>query len=123
MDVEVLVSALRGEHPQTVALVLAHLAPEEAARALELLPAEQRADVAYRVATTERANPAVVRSIMADLARRVPALREGARPTVSSGGASRLGELPSGAVSFLFTDEQLSATTGLREGVRGRRRA
>src|SRR6266511_463158 len=93
MDVEVLVGALRGEHPQTMALVVAHLAPDEAARALELLPAELRAEVAYRMATTERANPAVVRTIMADLARRIPALREGVRPAVCSGGVSRLGEL------------------------------
>lgn len=42
------------EHPQTIALVLCLLEPEQAAAVIEVLPENVRGDVAMRVATTER---------------------------------------------------------------------
>lgn len=42
------------EHPQTIALILCLLEPEQAAAVIESLPDNVRADVSMRVATTER---------------------------------------------------------------------
>ena len=52
---------LRGEHPQTVALVLAHLPSAElAAKVIQELPPDEQADVAIRIATMDRTPPDVV---------------------------------------------------------------
>jgi len=42
------------EHPQTIALILCLLEPEQAAAVIEALPENVKADVSMRVATTER---------------------------------------------------------------------
>jgi flagellar motor switch protein FliG len=42
------------EHPQTIALIMCLLEPEQAAEVMETLPENIRADVAMRVASTER---------------------------------------------------------------------
>ncbi len=47
-------SFLVTEHPQTIALILCFLEPEQAAAVIEGLPEQIRGDVAMRVATTER---------------------------------------------------------------------
>jgi len=47
-------SFLVTEHPQTIALILCLLEPEQAAAVIEVLPEQIRGDVAMRVATTER---------------------------------------------------------------------
>ncbi|MPV38435.1 flagellar motor switch protein FliG [Georgenia subflava] len=58
-------SLIAGEHPQTVALVLAHLRPDRASAILAGLTPELRSDVAHRIALMERASPEVV-AIVAD---------------------------------------------------------
>jgi flagellar motor switch protein FliG len=55
---------LRNEHPQTIALVMAHLPTIDlAANVLQLLPAEQQADVAIRLALMGQTSPEVVREV------------------------------------------------------------
>lgn len=58
-----LVSFLNKEHPQTIALILSHLNPEQTAEALKELPAELRADVAYRIATLGKVSPQTLKQI------------------------------------------------------------
>ncbi|WP_127126478.1 flagellar motor switch protein FliG [Georgenia sp. SYP-B2076] len=58
-------SLISGEHPQTMALVLAHLRPDRASAILTGLEPALRTDVAHRIALMERASPEVV-SIVAD---------------------------------------------------------
>jgi len=55
-----LLSFLQGEHPQTMALVLAYLPTDTAAHVLKAIPKEIQADVTKRIATMDRTNPAVV---------------------------------------------------------------
>ncbi len=62
-----LLTFLQGEHPQTIALVLAYIRPESAASVLKGLPQDVAADVARRVATMERTNPAIVAEVEAML--------------------------------------------------------
>jgi flagellar motor switch protein FliG len=54
VNAKTLSSFLLTEHPQTIALILCLLEPEQAAEVMEALPEQVRADVAYRVAGTER---------------------------------------------------------------------
>ncbi len=51
------------EHPQTVALVLAHLGPNQAAGLLEALPAPKQREVIRRLATLEHTSPEVVEQV------------------------------------------------------------
>lgn len=54
---------IQNEHPQTIALILAHLAPTASAQLLESLPEAIQADVAVRMASLETITPEVIRSI------------------------------------------------------------
>lgn len=58
-----LVSFLNKEHPQTIALILAHLNPDQTAEALRELSPELRADVAYRIATLGKVSPQTLKQI------------------------------------------------------------
>ncbi len=52
-----LVNFLSGEHPQTIALILSNLDPEQAATILNYLPQDIQSDIAWRIATMERTAP------------------------------------------------------------------
>ncbi|GAA4626679.1 flagellar motor switch protein FliG [Cellulomonas oligotrophica] len=69
-DARQIASLLDGEHPQTVALVLAHLRPEHASAILAGLPGDMRGDVAHRIALMERASPDVVSVVAESLQRK-----------------------------------------------------
>ncbi len=58
-----LVGFLNKEHPQTIALILSHLNPEQTANALKELPDELRAEVAYRIATLGKISPQTLKQI------------------------------------------------------------
>jgi len=58
-----LINFLRAEHPQTVALILAHLNPKMTADFLSRLPSDLRAEVARRMATMDRTTPDVVQEL------------------------------------------------------------
>lgn len=63
-------SLIAGEHPQTMALVLAHLRSERASAILAALEPGLRADVAHRIALLERASPEVVAVVAGHLERK-----------------------------------------------------
>ncbi|WP_129339114.1 flagellar motor switch protein FliG [Cellulomonas endophytica] len=73
-DARQVLSLLDGEHPQTVALVLAHLRPEMASGILGALEPSLQADVAHRIALMERAMPDVVAVIAEVLQRKASAV-------------------------------------------------
>ena len=66
---------LRDEHPQTIALVLAHLPARLGAQLLGGFDPEIQVSVATRLATLERADPAVVSRIEAALRERLGEVR------------------------------------------------
>ncbi len=53
VDAKVIASFIRNEHPQTIALILAHLDPEQAAEIMTLLPEGIRGDIILRIASLE----------------------------------------------------------------------
>ena len=59
-DPREIVTLVSSEHPQTIALVLAHLRPDHAARVMAGLNPKLQGEVALRIAQMERANPEMV---------------------------------------------------------------
>jgi flagellar motor switch protein FliG len=64
-------SYLQDEHPQTIALVLAHMHPDAAAMVLGALPEEEQRDVAQRIAKMDRTSPEVIEQVEAILERKL----------------------------------------------------
>ena len=62
-DPQQLATTLRGEHPQTAALVLAHLDPAHTAAILRELPTAFGGDVLYRMARMEKVSPEMLQLI------------------------------------------------------------
>lgn len=69
-----LLNFIQGEHPQTIALILAYLEPQKASLILSSLPHEIQADVAKRIATMDRTSPDVLREVERVLERKLSTL-------------------------------------------------
>lgn len=63
IDPRGIANLIKGEHPQTIALILAHLDPDHAGEVVTLLPEVLRSDVMLRVATIESIAPGVIEEI------------------------------------------------------------
>jgi flagellar motor switch protein FliG len=90
-DPQQLSKFILGEHPQTVALILAHLNANNAAQLVTLLPEDMRADVLTRMANLEEISPEVIRSISAVIDQRLKTL--GGPQRESYGGVRAVAEL------------------------------
>ena len=73
-DARQVVSLLTGEHPQTIALVLAHLRPEHASAIMTGFTPETQTIVARRIALMEKASPDVVAVVADQLKRKATAV-------------------------------------------------
>lgn len=62
-DPQQLAKFIHSEHPQTIALILSHLNPPQAAGLLSSLPEELRADVAMRMANLDQISPDIIAKI------------------------------------------------------------
>ncbi|PID62480.1 MAG: flagellar motor switch protein FliG [Ignavibacteriae bacterium] len=58
-----LINFLNKEHPQTIALILSHLSPDQVAEAVTELPEELRTEVVYRIATLGKISPQTLQQI------------------------------------------------------------
>lgn len=67
-------SFIQDEHPQTIALILAHLEPGTAAIILSALPQNVQSDVVLRIATMDRTAPEIVREVERVLERKMAAI-------------------------------------------------
>lgn len=54
---------IQNEHPQTIALVLAYLRPQQAAAIISSLPQEKQVEVATRIALMDRTSPDVIKEV------------------------------------------------------------
>ncbi|MGI6648194.1 MAG: flagellar motor switch protein FliG [Bacillota bacterium] len=66
-----LLNFIQGEHPQTIALVIAYLDPEKAAIVLSALPQDRQADVARRIAVMDRTSPEIIKEVERVLERKL----------------------------------------------------
>ena len=58
-----LLNFIQGEHPQTIALILSYLRPQQASVILSSLPEDKQADVARRIALMDRTSPEIIKEI------------------------------------------------------------
>ena len=63
LDPKVISSFIINEHPQTAAIILAHLEPPVASLTIRELPEEHRMEIMHRLATLERVAPSVIREL------------------------------------------------------------
>ncbi|SHK75984.1 flagellar motor switch protein FliG [Desulfatibacillum alkenivorans DSM 16219] len=71
IDPQALIRILSGEHPQTVALVLAHMKPGQAAAVLAGMPKEVQADIAMRVADINQVPIEIIHEVDSSLQKEV----------------------------------------------------
>lgn len=62
-DPSQLLNFIQKEHPQTIALILAYLKPQQASVVMAALPQDKQADVARRIATMDRTSPEVIKEV------------------------------------------------------------
>lgn len=67
-------SFIADEHPQLIALVMAHMTADKASMLLAGLPPQQQADVAHRLAVMDRTSPDIVKIVEARLERRMSSM-------------------------------------------------
>ncbi|MFP4460072.1 MAG: flagellar motor switch protein FliG [Candidatus Zixiibacteriota bacterium] len=63
IDIKRLVNVVKNEHPQTIAIIMAHMTTKKAAELMNGLPQDLKVDVSYRLASIDRIPPNIVRQI------------------------------------------------------------
>src|SRR5437868_9236155 len=71
---ENLLTFIQDEHPQTIALILAHLKPSQASEVLVGLPNQKQVEVVKRIANMEQTNPEVIKEVERGLEHRLSAM-------------------------------------------------
>ncbi len=92
VDPQLLARLVRSEHPQTVALVLAHLNRGQSGAVLASMDPPLRADIAARIAQLDQISPEVVEKISAAIGAKLEALG-GTVKRESSGGPRAVAEI------------------------------
>lgn len=73
-DPSQILNFIQGEHPQTIALILAYLKPQQAATIISALPQDKQADVARRIAIMDRTSPDIIKEIERVLERKLSSM-------------------------------------------------
>jgi len=106
-DPQQLVKFIQGEHPQTIALVLAHMSGKAASAVLALLPEKIRGQAVVRMAQMQQFSPEMVQKISLILSRKMMSLGEQSRR--GFGGAK--------AVADLLNTVEVRLSTSILEAV------
>ena len=69
-----LLNFIQNEHPQTIALIMAYLDPDQAATILASLSQERQSEVARRIAMMDRTSPEILREVERVLERKLSSL-------------------------------------------------
>ncbi len=94
---------IQHEHPQTIALILAHLTPRRGAELLASLPDEIQCEAAVRMANIEEISPDIISSI-------ATVLEEKLKPVGNFGAGEGLGGVRAVAEMFNRLDRRMSRT-------------
>jgi flagellar motor switch protein FliG len=105
-DPQQLAKFIQGEHPQTIALVLAHMSGKAASAVLALLPARLRGQAVVRMAQMQQFSPEMVQKISLILSRKMLSLGEQNRR--GFGGVKAVADLLN-TVETTLTNEILGA--------------
>ncbi len=90
-DASQLLNFIQNEHPQTLALILSYLNPNQAASILSALPQEKQADVAQRIAIMDRTSPEVIKEVEQVLERKLSSMMT--QDYASTGGIQAIVEI------------------------------
>jgi flagellar motor switch protein FliG len=90
IEPRLLLSFIRDEHPQCIALVLAHMNPDGAALVLSGLPEEEQRDVALRIATMDKTSPEIITTVETALHKRLSSVTEQGDPELADEVRSRM---------------------------------
>ena len=74
IDPAIFLNCIQWEHPQTIALILAHMEPYKASIILQNLPYNIQGDVAHRITTMDWINPEILRDLELVLEKKLSAL-------------------------------------------------
>jgi flagellar motor switch protein FliG len=91
VDSATIAAFLRDEHPQTIALILAHMEVQKASEILLAIPKQAQADVVMRIAKLDRINPELVREIQEVILTEIMA--SGVNRSRQVGGAGAVAEI------------------------------
>ena len=91
VDSENLFTFINDEHPQTIALIVSHLMPMQAADIVNRLPTERQLAVIKRIATMQQTNPAVIKEVEKGLEIRMSSVMS--QKLEVTGGASSVAEI------------------------------
>lgn len=83
-----LLNFIQNEHPQTLALIMAYLQPDQAAVIMSALPPERQVDVAQRIATMERTSPEAIKEVERILERKLSSLSQ--QDVAAAGGVASI---------------------------------
>ncbi len=73
-DASQVLNFIQDEHPQTIAMILSYLSPNQASMIIGSLEAEKQADVAKRIAMMDRTSPDVIKEVESVLERKLASL-------------------------------------------------
>jgi flagellar motor switch protein FliG len=91
IDPRTLATFIRSEHPQTIALILAHLDPKKCGESLKLLPESLHTEIMLRIASLEAVAPEIIDEIDDVLRNEIQAM--GSIATQKLGGVEPLAEM------------------------------
>ena len=63
LEPEVIASFIENEHPQTAAIILAHLEPDVASQTVKKISENKRMEIVHRLATLEKVSPKVIKEL------------------------------------------------------------
>ena len=90
LDIRVLAEFIKNEHPQTIALIISQLLPEEASEVMASLQDNLQLDVIGRLAKLENISPEMLRDVAHVLEREIKTAQTGAR---QMGGVKSISEI------------------------------
>jgi flagellar motor switch protein FliG len=90
-DAENLLTFIQEEHPQTIALILAHLSSKQASEVLAGLSAKKQIEVVKRVARMEQTTPEAIRQVEAGLETRLASVMS--QELEQAGGVETIAEI------------------------------
>ncbi|HHY78256.1 MAG TPA: flagellar motor switch protein FliG [Clostridiales bacterium] len=73
-DASQLLNFIQGEHPQTIALILSYIKPQQASAILSALPQDKQVEVTRRIAMMDRTSPEIIKEIERVLERKLSSM-------------------------------------------------
>lgn len=91
VDSQNLLTFIIDEHPQTIALILSHLTPQQAAEVMRGIPAERQISVIRRVATMGQTSPEIIKEVERGLEHRMSSIMS--QQFENAGGVATVAEI------------------------------